>query len=185
MVDWRALRGCERVSDSMKPRSRPVDELGADASPGTVQAVQRSLRLLLVLAEAPRPRTLQELSAIMDCSVSTVRRMLSTLSDVHLVEKEPTRGSLVKSYRLFSYDLIPMDQMERNESRKAPWYQDPTLRTPEAVVAAGLGGRSHPENRYIHGPTDLHTQQVDGASGAVGEESGSWRTRGEDRASQG
>ena len=73
----------------MKPRSRPVDELGADASPGTVQAVQRSLRLLLVLAEAPRPRTLQELSAIMDCSVSTVRRMLSTLSDVHLVEKEP------------------------------------------------------------------------------------------------
>jgi IclR family acetate operon transcriptional repressor len=80
----------------MKPRSRPIDELGTDASPGTVQAVQRSLRLLLVLAEAPRPRTLQELSAIMDCSVSTVHRMLSTLSDVHLVEKEPKN----RRYRL-------------------------------------------------------------------------------------
>jgi IclR family acetate operon transcriptional repressor len=80
----------------MKPRSRLIDELGADASHGTVQAVQRSLRLLLVLAEAPRPRTLQELSSIMDCSVSTVHRMLSTLSDVHLVEKEPRN----RRYRL-------------------------------------------------------------------------------------
>jgi hypothetical protein len=35
---------------------------------------------------------------------------------------EATRGSVVKSYRLFSYDLIPMEQMERNEARKAPEY---------------------------------------------------------------
>jgi hypothetical protein len=33
-----------------------------------------------------------------------------------------TAGSLVKSYRLFSYDLVPMSQMERNESRKVPEY---------------------------------------------------------------
>jgi IclR family acetate operon transcriptional repressor len=71
-------------------------ELVNDPSPGTVQAVQRSLRLLLVLAQAPRPRTLQELSGIMSCSVSTVHRMLSTLSDFHLVEKEPNS----RRYRL-------------------------------------------------------------------------------------
>src|ERR1700737_2703008 len=35
---------------------------------------------------------------------------------------DATAGSLVKSYRLFSYDLIPMSQMERNEARKVPEY---------------------------------------------------------------
>ena len=35
---------------------------------------------------------------------------------------EATKGSMVKSYRLFSYDLIPMSQMERNEARKVPEY---------------------------------------------------------------
>src|SRR6195256_588508 len=36
---------------------------------------------------------------------------------------EATAGSLVKSYRLFSYDLIPMDQLERNEARLVPeWF---------------------------------------------------------------
>jgi DNA-binding IclR family transcriptional regulator len=82
-------------------RERPSSEAPSveplpDASPGTVLAVQRSLRLLLVLAEAPRPRTLQELSGIMRCSVSTVHRMLATLSDFHLVEKEPSS----RRYRL-------------------------------------------------------------------------------------
>ena len=33
---------------------------------------------------------------------------------------EATAGSMVKSYRLFSYDLVPMDQMKRNESRRVP-----------------------------------------------------------------
>lgn len=63
---------------------------------GTVQAVERSIRLLLTLADAPKPRTLQELSTIMGCSVSSVHRMLSTLRDVGFVEKEPVR----KRYRL-------------------------------------------------------------------------------------
>jgi hypothetical protein len=35
---------------------------------------------------------------------------------------DATAGSQVKSYRLFSYDLVPMSQMERNESRKVPEY---------------------------------------------------------------
>lgn len=35
---------------------------------------------------------------------------------------EATKGSQVKTYRLFSYDLVPMSQMERNESRKVPEY---------------------------------------------------------------
>jgi DNA-binding IclR family transcriptional regulator len=78
------------------PTGTVADDLLTDSSPGTVQAVQRSLRLLLVLAQAPRPRTLQELSVVMGCSVSTVHRMLSTLSDFHLVEKEP----LSRRYRL-------------------------------------------------------------------------------------
>ena len=34
-----------------------------------------------------------------------------------------TRGSLVKSYRLFSYDLVKMEQMTRNEARQVPeWF---------------------------------------------------------------
>lgn len=36
---------------------------------------------------------------------------------------EATKSSMVKSYRLFSYDLVPMDQMKRNESGKVPeWF---------------------------------------------------------------
>jgi len=36
---------------------------------------------------------------------------------------EATAGSMVKSYRLFSYDLVPMDEMTRNEARKVPeWF---------------------------------------------------------------
>jgi hypothetical protein len=34
-----------------------------------------------------------------------------------------TNGSLVKSYRLFSYDLVPMDQFKRNEAHQVPeWF---------------------------------------------------------------
>src|ERR1700733_1699041 len=34
-----------------------------------------------------------------------------------------TKGSLVKSYRLFSYDLVPMDEFKRKESRQVPeWF---------------------------------------------------------------
>ena len=33
------------------------------------------------------------------------------------------QGSMVKSYRLFSYDLVSMDEMERNEPRRVPeWF---------------------------------------------------------------
>jgi hypothetical protein len=34
-----------------------------------------------------------------------------------------TKGSLVKSYRLFSYDLVPMDTLKRGEARQVPeWF---------------------------------------------------------------
>lgn len=34
-----------------------------------------------------------------------------------------TKGSLVKSYRLFSYDLVPMDSLKRGEARQVPeWF---------------------------------------------------------------
>ncbi|MBI2318808.1 MAG: hypothetical protein HYU75_17915 [Betaproteobacteria bacterium] len=33
-----------------------------------------------------------------------------------------TEGSMVKSYRLFSYDLVPMDQFRRNEAHMVPEY---------------------------------------------------------------
>ena len=33
---------------------------------------------------------------------------------------EATKSSMVKSYRLFLYDLVPMDQMKRNESGNVP-----------------------------------------------------------------
>jgi hypothetical protein len=36
---------------------------------------------------------------------------------------EATKGSLVKSYRLFSYDLVPMDEFKRKEARQVPeWF---------------------------------------------------------------
>jgi hypothetical protein len=65
----------------------------------------------------------------------------------------PSRGNLIPSRTFMgaehgTYDDFPL-------LMDAPWYQDPSLRTPEAVVRNGLGGREHPENRYIHGPQDL------------------------------
>src|SRR3970040_3177596 len=33
---------------------------------------------------------------------------------------DATAGALVKSYRLFSYDLVPMSELTRNEHRRVP-----------------------------------------------------------------
>src|SRR5688572_32812524 len=33
---------------------------------------------------------------------------------------DATAGALVKSYRLFSYDLVPMSEFKRNEHRRVP-----------------------------------------------------------------
>ena len=61
-------------------------------SGGTLQAVERALRLLGCLADSPRPRTLQELAQVMSCSTSTVHRLMQTLSLYNLAERDPLTG---------------------------------------------------------------------------------------------
>lgn len=78
------------------PGEASLVDLFPGTSPRTVQAIRRSLRLLLVLAQSPGPRTLLELGGTMGCSASTVHRLLSTLAKFHLVEKEP----VTRRYRL-------------------------------------------------------------------------------------
>lgn len=65
---------------------------GAVAAP----ALERGLKLLLVLARAREPMSLSELSAAVGVSRSTVYSLLSTLQEYGFVEKEPR----FKQYRL-------------------------------------------------------------------------------------
>jgi hypothetical protein len=59
-----------------------------------------------------------------------------------------THGSLVKSYRLFSYDLIPMDQMKRNEARQVPeWFY--IFQGPYDLRAVQIQTTMDPSSPYI------------------------------------
>jgi hypothetical protein len=59
-----------------------------------------------------------------------------------------TKGSLVKSYRLFSYDLIPMDQMKRNEARQVPeWFY--IFQGPYDLRAVSIQTTMDPSSPYI------------------------------------
>ena len=59
-----------------------------------------------------------------------------------------TRGSLVKSYRLFSYDLITMDQMKRNEARLVPeWFY--TFEGPYDLRAVQIQTTMDPASPYV------------------------------------
>jgi DNA-binding IclR family transcriptional regulator len=64
----------------------------AEKTPNGLFAVDRATKLLAVLAGATGPLSLHRLADEMDCSVSTVHRLVVTLSPPGLVEREPQSG---------------------------------------------------------------------------------------------
>jgi DNA-binding IclR family transcriptional regulator len=61
-------------------------------TPNGLFAVDRATKLLAVLANATEPLSLHRLADEMECSVSTVHRLVVTLSPPGLVEREPQSG---------------------------------------------------------------------------------------------
>lgn len=59
-----------------------------------------------------------------------------------------TKGSLVKSYRLFSYDLVPMNSLTRNEARQVPeWIY--IFQGPYDLRAVGVQTTMDPNSPYV------------------------------------
>jgi DNA-binding IclR family transcriptional regulator len=58
-----------------------------------IQAVDRSLRLLEVIADAPSPPSAPELARLAGVNRSTAWRLLATLEAHHLVERDPLAGT--------------------------------------------------------------------------------------------
>lgn len=61
----------------------------AASGPSTVRAVQRAVELLLAVADHPEGMPLRDLAAAARVSKSTAHRLLSTLEELQVVEREP------------------------------------------------------------------------------------------------
>lgn len=115
-------------------------EVGAvEAGPSTLSALTRSLQLLAALADAPRPRTLQELGRAVGCSTSTAHRILATMADFYLVEKDP----VTRRYRLGPGVFYLADARSRQADLRAvakprmEWLSDYSLETVSLHLLVG------------------------------------------------
>jgi IclR family KDG regulon transcriptional repressor len=80
---------------SSGPSPKPEAEAHGD---GNVRSVERAMLLLVALAEAPEPATLQQLIQKAGCSASSASRILSTMLKHRVVAQDP----VTRKYRLGS-----------------------------------------------------------------------------------
>jgi DNA-binding IclR family transcriptional regulator len=133
------------MQSANRPRARSVpataipQPIVPDTAPNTVHVLERSARLLVALADSPRARTLQELGKLIGCSTSTVHRMLTTLADFYLVEKDP----VTRRYRLGLGVFHLADARARQSDVRAvakprmEWLADYSLETVSLHVLMG------------------------------------------------
>lgn len=57
-------------------------------------AVERAARLLILLSESSESKSLSQLARTMQCSVSTIHRIVSTLTPLELIERDPRTGEV-------------------------------------------------------------------------------------------
>jgi len=57
-----------------------------------IQSVERALAMLDILAKSPRPQTIPELAKVMDINRATAWRLINTLLEFELVEKDGESG---------------------------------------------------------------------------------------------
>ncbi|GAA1863536.1 IclR family transcriptional regulator [Pseudonocardia ailaonensis] len=123
-----------------------------------VQAVERAVRLLEVLAAAGTPRTMQDLAAELGCSPSTAHRITATLAQSGLLQFNPvTRRyglgagiTRLAKRRAAQFDLASVAQPFMNELRAAT---DETVslwvRSNDAKVCVAVSEGSHEIRQYV------------------------------------
>ncbi len=102
-----------------------------------VKSVEKSLRLVDVLAEAKQPLTLQELTQITGFAKSTIHRLLSTLRTHDIVEQSPLDGRYRPGLRLFELGCAVSNSWDVAAIAK-PYMQNISVELNESVCLALL-----------------------------------------------
>jgi IclR family KDG regulon transcriptional repressor len=148
----------------------PTEPRGQELEAGAsgLQAVERALRLLICLAEAPRPQTLSELARLVGCSTSTVHRTITTLAEYHFVEKDP----ITRRYRLGLQLLHLADARARQMDLAAiarPYMERLSDYTLETVVLYVVHGIEATAIACIESPQELRQTVEIGRPGPLAE----------------
>ncbi|MDR5695830.1 MAG: IclR family transcriptional regulator [Armatimonadota bacterium] len=101
-----------------------------------VQAVDRALAILEALAESERPMGLVELSTRVGLHVSTVHRLLSTMSRRRFVTQDPESGRYRLGMRAFEVGSAAIQQVELREVARPylRWLMEETQETANLAV---------------------------------------------------
>lgn len=102
-----------------------------------VKSVEKSLRLVDVLAEAKQPLTLQELTQRTGFAKSTIHRLLSTLRAHDIVEQSPLDGRYRPGLRLFELGCAVSNSWDVAAIAK-PYMQNISSELNESVCLALL-----------------------------------------------
>lgn len=148
----------------------PTEPRGQELEAGAsgLQAVERALRLLMCLADSPRPQTLAELARLVGCSTSTVHRTITTLAEFHFVEKDP----ITRRYRLGLQLLHLADARARQVDLAAiarPYMEQLNDYTLETVVLYIVHGVEATAIACIESPQELRQTVEIGRPGPLSE----------------
>ncbi len=112
--------------------------MAQDSRPPTVRTVERTLNILFLIARAPVPLSLGEVSESTALDKATVLRLLATLEQFRLVQRdEKTRSYSIGSgaWQLYSYYQSELKAIAEVHLRKL---RDTTGESVSLVVARGL-----------------------------------------------
>jgi DNA-binding IclR family transcriptional regulator len=127
--------------------------------PGSIQSIERAAAVLRVLATAPAPLKLTEISDALQLPKGTTHGILRTLAEVGFVEQDRESGR----YRLGrGLAELGSGQLDRNElrARSMNWADPLAARTREAVRVGVLAGVEVRVVHYVFRP-DHTTQHAD------------------------
>jgi DNA-binding IclR family transcriptional regulator len=127
--------------------------------PGSIQSIERAAAILRLLAGAPTPLRLTEISSSVQLSRGTAHGILRTLADVGFVEQDRVSGRYLIGPGLAALGQSPVDPNELR-SRAMNWADPLAARTGEAVRVAVPEGSDARVVHYVFRP-DHSAQRAD------------------------
>lgn len=127
--------------------------------PGSIQSIERAAAILKLLAAAPTPLRLSEISAAVQLSRGTAHGILRTLVDVGFIEQDRVSGRYLLGEELFGLGGRPVDPNELR-ARSMNWADPLAARSGEAVRVAVPEGTGARVVHYVFRP-DHSVQKAD------------------------
>ncbi|GLY13754.1 IclR family transcriptional regulator [Kineosporia rhizophila] len=127
--------------------------------PGSIQSIERAAAILKLLAAAPAPLRLSEISSAVQLSRGTAHGILRTLGDVGFVEQDRITGRYLIGDGLFALGGRPVDPNELR-ARSMNWADPLAARSGEAVRVVVPEGADARVVHYVFRP-DHSSQKAD------------------------